>query len=75
MRTKEGKVMSIREMEAAGIPLPEYEEETEERQDRQVKVVKQVPASGAGIYKPETGEVIDYPKPKKEDNEELKKAA
>ena len=76
MRTEKGGVMTLKEMEQAGLPLPEYEDEEEDVGGRKIRVVKMTPASGTGIYKPETGKVIEFPKkPKKEDNEELPKAA
>lgn len=54
MRTEKGGVMSIREMEEAGIPMPEYEEEEIDTGERKIPVVRQRPASNEGI--------IEFPK-------------
>lgn len=60
MRTKEGGVMSIEEMEKAGIPLPEYEEGEQETSHGEIHVHRQVPESGEGIYDPKTGKVEPF---------------
>lgn len=64
MRSKEGGVMSIKEMEEAGIPMPEYEQMEIDAGERKIPVVKQKEASNEGI--------IEFPK---RNPEELRKAA
>jgi len=66
MRTEQGGVMSIKELEEAGLELPPYHEETWQTGHGPIRVFVQEPASGAGIYRPGTGEIIELPKRNKE---------
>ena len=75
MLKEQGGVMSIKEMEKAGIPLPEHEEGEIEADGRKIPYVKQEPASNVGIYNQDSEKVDVIEMPKKNSQEELKKAA
>lgn len=70
MRTEKGGVMSIEEIQEAGLELPPYHEETWQTSHGPIRVVVQEPGAGVGVYRPETKEVIPF-RPEKE----LRKAA
>jgi hypothetical protein len=59
MRSKEGDVLTIKQMEEAGISMPEYEETEIDAGDRKIPVVKQKEATNEGI--------IEFPKKKPEE--------
>lgn len=66
MRTEQGGVMSIKEMEEAGIELPPYHEETWQTSHGPINVFVQEPGTGVGIYQENTREIIPFPSRQKE---------